>query len=311
MAAFISQSRQTADHVVFSSDTVSEQTKESSQTYIKILDSFNNIAIGAREQMKTTGEAAVAMEELSNGMMQIADSTSRVEALSTATEQQAVKGNDLLQQAESQMLILKRTFLLFTNLVTKLAKQSQDINQIIDVIKSISAQTNLLSLNAGIEAARAGEHGKGFAVVANEIRKLAEQTSSSSDHIYRIVDGIQHETGLTVATVGVGRTEMDATAETVKVAREIFEEILRATMDISKQSQEVNVAIEEISAGSEEISASVTDLADIARMACTRIDEVVDEAETEKQRTVEIMKSAMKMNEETLRLRQQISVYKV
>ncbi|SEA61132.1 methyl-accepting chemotaxis protein [Paenibacillus sp. 276b] len=310
LSNFIKTSKQTASQVVVSSMKVSEHARDSSQTLVRITDSLNNIALGALEQMKTTSETALAMDELFQGTLHIAESTTKVATLTTSMKKQALQGNELLDQTEERMSTLKHTIFLFAEISNKLTQQSQDINQIMDVIKAVSSQTNLLSLNAGIEAARAGERGKGFAVVASEIRKLAEQTSSSSEHIYRIVENIQNDTRLTVSTVQAGKAEVELTTETLQVAKKAFGIILRDTIAISKQSQEVTSAIEQMTIGTKEINTSVIELADIAEMSYNRIEKVVKEAEVQKQTTLEITESVSEMNGEASRLQEQISVYK-
>lgn len=311
LARFVQASQQSANQVVASSEMMTDHTLRSSQSILRMMKTLQQIADGAQVQMKSTGETAAAMEEISNGVMQISESSLMVTQLSTTNGQQAQMGNQMMIHAERQMDGLKQTVYKFAEQASLLEKHSNDINQIIHVIKSISSQTNLLSLNASIEASRAGEHGKGFMVVATEIRKLAEQTKSSSDNVHMIIERIQEDTKATVKYIEAGNLEVEQTEQSVRMAREAFGNIQLATLDIAMQSQEVSAAIEQMTAGTQEVSASVTELADIARLAYNEIEGVVNEAEQQRKLAKELSDSTLVLNETSLKLKDQISGYKV
>lgn len=311
LARFVQASQQSADRVVVSSESMAEHTNSSVQTFTGMMKTLQQLAEGAQSQMMSTQQAARAMEEISGGVIQISESSLSVAQLSSTNAQHAEMGNRLMEDAERQMHGLKQTVCRFAESASLLEQHSRDINQIINVIKTISSQTDILSLNAGIEASRAGEHGKGFLVVANEIRKLAEQTQTSSERIHAIIDRIQVDMKATLINIQTGNREVESTEKSVQLARVAFGTIEQTTLDISKQSQEVSAAVEQMTAGTQEITASVTELAAIAKLANTEIDGVVYEAEQQMRSVQELTDSTLVLNETAMNLKNHISGYKV
>ncbi|MCL6601236.1 MAG: HAMP domain-containing methyl-accepting chemotaxis protein [Paenibacillus sp.] len=311
LSTFIKSSQDTANQVTTSSEKLSESAQNTAHSVMQMTESIKKISSGSHTQMRSTEETAFAIEEMTRGVLQITDSTSKVAELSISTEQRAKEGNELLDVVDHQMNTLGQTVSKFADSVNKLEDHSKSINHIIDVIKSISSQTNLLSLNAGIEAARAGEHGKGFAVVANEIRKLAEQTNVSSDRIYEVIQNIKADTRATVIAMENGQAEVKHTGQSVRLAKEAFENIMRATIDISEQMQEVSSAAEEMSVGSEQVSAAVSELADIAKNAYVESQTVVKATEEQMTLLKETASSVDILSKSSKDLKATISTYKV
>src|SRR5690554_1656094 len=130
---------------------------------------------------------------------------------------------------------LSETIRLTTTEVQALAAQTQNINSVLDVIRAVAEQTNLLALNAAIEAARAGEHGRGFAVVADEVRGLAHRTQQSTKEIEDMIGRIQEVTERTVAAMEVSNTMATNTQEQSQLAGEAFSLVSEAVSQINER----------------------------------------------------------------------------
>jgi methyl-accepting chemotaxis protein len=141
--------------------------------------------------------------------------------------------------------------------VTSLGKKGEQIGQIIEVINDIAEQTNLLALNAAIEAARAGEHGRGFAVVADEVRKLAERTTTATEEVARSIKEIQADTDGAVKRIESGSKRVAKGVELANNAGGALGKIVDASHSVASMVESIAAAAEEQSAASEQISRSI------------------------------------------------------
>ncbi|MEY8742404.1 methyl-accepting chemotaxis protein [Bacillales bacterium AN1005] len=143
--------------------------------------------------------------------------------------------------------------------------RSHEIGHITNVITGISAQTNLLALNAAIEAARAGEHGKGFAVVADEVRKLAEESTNSTEQIANLIQLIQNETNVTLETMEKAAEEVQSGLNVVNVAGSSFEKIEQAVNGVVSQIEDISESLKKLSRGTNSVKDSIKNVSNVAQ----------------------------------------------
>ena len=226
---------------------------------------MQQIAAGAEAQEKGTDESARAMEEISQGMGEIADSSMAMAEMMYDTLKAAEHGSENLDKVLQQMDAIHHSVETSSEAVRGLSAYSEEIGEIVKVMRDIAAQTNLLALNASIEASRAGEEGRGFAVVAGEIRKLAEQSGQSSEHIAELIEAVQGKVAHMVIAMQKEMKEMELGKSYVNQMAGGFHSIVDKAQKTNEQITEISAISEQISAGSEEVSASVLETASIAK----------------------------------------------
>jgi len=267
-------------------------SEESRLSSGEVTRAMREMANGSEAQLRGAEESLRAMEEMAGGIGRIAETSSIVSEASSETTEAAVEGNRKIAGVSRQMNFISVSAGRVSDVVRLLDNRSQEIGEIVAVITGISAQTNLLALNAAIEAARAGEHGRGFAVVADEVRKLAEQSERSAAQIAELIQEIQENTARAVEAMGVSTQEVETGLQLVDAAGAAFQQILEATQHVADQVQEISAASEEMSAGSEEITASVEELTRIARHSSDSAQGVTASMQ-EQQKRIESMTDAV------------------
>jgi len=181
----------------------------------------------------------------------------------------------------------------------------------VESISEISAQTNLLSLNAAIEAARAGEHGRGFEVVATEVRKLSDQSAKSAEQISVLVATIQKGMNNASQSMGEVNAEVQEGIELVRKAGGTFEEIREAVSNVAGQTQEVSASIEQMAAGVEQINVSMKTIMEVTENAAAGTEEVSATSEEQRSAMQEIASAANDPSSMAEELQQSLSQFKV
>ena len=151
----------------------------------------SQLAISAAEETSTVEKSTILIERVATGLDSISRDMSESKALSEATLEQVTLGKNNIDSNSAKMLDTKKAMDKASDSIKNLEQSSKEISKIVDVISSISNDTNLLALNASIEAARAGESGRGFAVVAEEVKKLAQQSNEYTEKIYNLINQVQ------------------------------------------------------------------------------------------------------------------------
>jgi len=260
-----------SDSVSNSSGILTASARDIHENGSQMVTTMGELASGAENQASSAVHLSEQMHEFvqsvelsQNEGEAITESSKRVLDLTT-------DGTKLMQQSVSQMSAIDTIVSEAVTKVQGLDQQSDEISQLVEVVKDIADQTNLLALNAAIEAARAGEHGRGFSIVADEVRKLAEQVTNSVNEITHIVGNIQHETNEVVASLNTGYDEVQSGIEQIEKTGSSFaiidesvtemvnniSEIANRLKNIAENSQKMNQSIEEIASISEEAAAGV------------------------------------------------------
>ncbi|MEM1329889.1 MAG: methyl-accepting chemotaxis protein [Planctomycetota bacterium] len=196
---------------------------------------------------------SAAVVEYSASIDEVAANCERASGAATEAKATSANGRDVIRSTIESISNAKATFETGVQSVEKLGEGVSQITSLISIINDIADQTNLLALNAAIEAARAGEHGRGFAVVADEVRKLADRTTSATEEIVGSIREIEMMTKTSVEQLETGRINMNDGADRVAHAGEALVEIENATETLAQQIEDIKNATREQASATSEI----------------------------------------------------------
>jgi methyl-accepting chemotaxis protein len=228
---------------------------------------------GVNSQKVETDQVATAMHQMTATVQEVARNAEEASEAAVAADQQAREGDKVVNEAIAQIERLASEVGHSTEAMGELKRESDKIGSVLDVIKSVAQQTNLLALNAAIEAARAGEAGRGFAVVADEVRSLAQRTQKSTEEIEELIAGLQNGTQQ-VATIMDNSREL--TVSSVALTRRAggsLESITRTVSAIQAMNQQIAAAAEQQSATAEEINRSILNVRDVSEQTSAASEE--------------------------------------
>ena len=230
-------------------------------------------SVGMNGQKIETDQVATAMHEMSATVQEVARNAEDASQAASDADREARAGDAVVSEAVTQIERLSEEMLRSTEAMAKLESESNRIGSVMDVIKAVADQTNLLALNAAIEAARAGEAGRGFAVVADEVRGLAQRTQKSTEEIEQLVAGLQQGTQQVAAAMQNSHNLTESSVELTRKAGLALTDITAKVSNIQAMNQQIAAAAEEQGAVAEEISRSVINVRDISEQTATASDE--------------------------------------
>ncbi len=219
---------------------------------------------GVHGQQRETDQLATAMGEMTAAVQEVARSAEQASDAAVQASHEAGEGNEVVLQAIGQIERLANEVQQSTMAMTGLKRESDRIGSMLDVIKAVAQQTNLLALNAAIEAARAGEAGRGFAVVADEVRSLAQRAKDSTEEIEQLIAGLQRGTLQVASSLESSRALTDSSVELARRAGVSLGGITRSVSTIESMNHQIASAAEQQSSVTEGINRSVMSVREIS-----------------------------------------------
>ena len=248
---FMQHTHKTLIEVFGASTQISSSTDEMN-------DITNRNRVSTNDQLGQIDQVATAINQMTATVQEVAQNTSAAANAAINADDEATKGQGIVNQMMSSISTLESKVTNASQVVSDLEKDSQNIGTVLDVIKSIAEQTNLLALNAAIEAARAGEQGRGFAVVADEVRTLASRTQQSTSEIEEMITRLQSGSQNAVQAMEEGRQQTEKTVEQTSEVSQSLNGIVQAVGVIKNMNQQVATAGEQQNSVANEISQSIS-----------------------------------------------------
>jgi methyl-accepting chemotaxis protein len=224
---------------------------------------------GLQQQTNEIEQAATAVNEMTAAVEEVARNAVSTSEASNQSTQAAREGRDRVVETVGAIQTMTHDVQNTSVMIEGLAAQGRDIGKVLDVIRAIAEQTNLLALNAAIEAARAGEAGRGFAVVADEVRALAHRTAQSTQEIEKMVAGIQNGTGQAVSSMQQSNQRTQSTLEMARAAGVALEQITQSIQLINERNLVIASASEEQAQVSREVDRNLVNIRDLATQSAT------------------------------------------
>jgi len=245
-----------------------EQVGSEVQNLTAVVDNVSHIVEqtqqGSIQQREQTGQVATAITEMTATVQEVAANANSAAESAQQADQNARTGQSVVSDTIQSIQALASEIETGANVIHELERDAEAIGSVLDVIRGIAEQTNLLALNAAIEAARAGEQGRGFAVVADEVRTLASRTQESTSEIQDMIDSLQSQARAAVQAINQGQDKTRTSVDNASNAGEALNAITESVTTITNMNFQIASASEEQSVVAEEINKNVVNISEVA-----------------------------------------------
>ena len=311
LGALINKVDISGKNVYESSLTLAAMASDTSAAVNQVAIAIDEIAQGSSNQAYNASEGTQLLQDLSDKLELILNSSVEMDNISNNTKDLSDHGLDMI----STLVDKSKDTLESTNnagdIVAEVNSSILEIGKISEAISAITAQTNLLSLNASIEAARAGEYGRGFAVVADEIRKLAEESRSSAEDIKRIVNKITEKSTVAVQAMKSTENIVIQQTEAANSAEDVFKDILKEILVLVDKVNEVKHSIDDINNFKDGVVAKIENVAAISEETASATEEVSASTQEISASVAEFSQHAENLNKQADLIKQELSKFSV
>ncbi|MFV0447276.1 MAG: methyl-accepting chemotaxis protein [Vibrio sp.] len=245
---------------------------------LQLANTHENAQQVSGEQTKSIEQIAAAVNEFSVSIREVAERTLSTASETDHTAELTSQGMKVVENSVNEINQLANSIKKANQVIEQLSHESKNIATVLEVIRNIAEQTNLLALNAAIEAARAGEQGRGFAVVADEVRSLASKTQKSTEEIQSMIDKLQNGVKDAVSSILDGSNRVEKNVELSLNIQQMFESIQSSANIVSDMATQIATATDQQSSVSEELSANLEHLNEQNRVSQGLSDEINDVA---------------------------------
>ena len=259
--------------------TLIESTSRLSESAAHMSTITQQTSSGARSQKTDTNAVASAMTEMSATVQEVSSNASYASNFAGDANTQASEGKAVVSETIESIGLLAKKVEDASQVILQLEKHSVNIGMVIDVIRTIAEQTNLLALNAAIEAARAGEQGRGFAVVADEVRSLAQRTQTSVAEIEKMIESVQKGARESVSVMLEGQESANASVQLASQAGMSLDSITQAIASISDMTVQIANAVREQSIVTEDMNIKIVKINDVASETAIGAEQTASESE--------------------------------
>jgi methyl-accepting chemotaxis protein len=253
------------EEVSKNADSLSASVEDTSSSIVEVLNSNKEVSHNMEALNALVSKASAAVAQIDTSIKEVQTLAQDSQQISNEVKESAQKdGSAVVEAAIGEMTRIRAAVLALSGTVSKLSVSVGNIGEILAVIEHVAQQTNLLALNAAIIAAQAGEHGRSFAVVADEIRALAERTTSSTQEISNVIAGIQTETRNVGSLVSEGVERVDAGVQTVNRTHQALKNIIASSERAQVMSSRIARSTAEQASGSREVAHSIKAVVDLS-----------------------------------------------
>ncbi len=243
---------------------------------------------GSQQQSQQTEQVATAVTQMTATIHEVASNANLAADSAQQADSNAHLGQSVVGETVSSINALASEIETGVNVINKLSQDTVSIGSVLDVIKGIAEQTNLLALNAAIEAARAGEQGRGFAVVADEVRTLASRTQQSTTEIESMIDSLQVQANAAVDAITQGQKKAETSVQNASNAGDALNKITESVATISSMNLQIATASEQQSAVSEEINQNIVSISRVAGENTQAANQLADSSRSLEELTAEL-----------------------
>ena len=305
------QAIEAAEKITTAVAQLNESADQSATVSSQVASSMSKVADSCNEQFAEMDRTKAQIGTLEQHMSAFAGNLSQTVDAVDGTNRAAAQGATRVNEAVLQMQRIAESVSRSAEVITVLGEESDKIGTIVDAIAAIAEQTNLLALNAAIEAARAGENGRGFAVVAEEVRKLAEQSSTSADEITALITSIQEKAQNAVEVMQEGASQAQGGTEAVDAAGRTFKEIASMVEHVASESSAMGSRVHELEQSTHSIRNSAESMNKMSRSVAAESQTVSAATQEQTAAVQQIAGASRSLNEMSQAMHAAISKFKV